>query len=90
MRRYGEGSKFLIDSWLGCMLITLVCVCGCAFSRAIKMNLANEGLEAQRQEAEQIAKKRKAEADKLWEGTVSSYSASLQMTDSSDGAFYVY
>ncbi|EJD06455.1 DnaJ-domain-containing protein [Fomitiporia mediterranea MF3/22] len=37
--------------------------------KAIKMNLANEGLEAQRQEAEQLAKKRKAEADKVWEET---------------------
>ncbi|KAL5525960.1 hypothetical protein ACEPAG_7298 [Sanghuangporus baumii] len=37
--------------------------------KAIKMNLANEGLEAQRQEAEQLAKKRKAEEDKLWEET---------------------
>ena len=37
--------------------------------RAIKMNLANEGLEARRVEAEALAKKRKAEDDKIWEGT---------------------
>ena len=33
------------------------------------MNLANEGLEARRVEAEALAKKRKAEDDKIWEGT---------------------
>lgn len=33
------------------------------------MHLANEGLEARRVEAEQSAKKRKAETDKVWEGT---------------------
>ena len=36
--------------------------------RAIKMNLANEGLEARKKEEEVAAKKRKAEDDKLWEG----------------------
>ena len=43
--------------------------------RAIKMNLANEGLEAQKQEAETLAKKRKAEEDKLWEGSSFVFSA---------------
>jgi DnaJ family protein C protein 8 len=36
--------------------------------RAIKMNLANEGLEARRKEEEAAAKKRKAEEDARWEG----------------------
>ena len=40
--------------------------------RAIKMNLANEGLEARRVEAEALAKKRKAEDDKIWEGMLPS------------------
>jgi len=35
--------------------------------KAIKMNLANEGLEAKRKEEETIQKKRKAEDDKTWE-----------------------
>lgn len=39
--------------------------------RAIKMNLANEGLEAKRKEEEVIHRKRKAEDDKSWEGTLS-------------------
>ena len=38
--------------------------------RAIKMNLANEGLEARKKEEEVAAKKRKAEDDKLWEGVL--------------------
>ena len=33
------------------------------------MNLANEGLEARRKDEEVAAKKRKAEDDKVWEGT---------------------
>lgn len=33
------------------------------------MNLANEGLEARKKEEETNAKKRKAEDDKVWEGT---------------------
>jgi DnaJ family protein C protein 8 len=37
-------------------------------SRAIKLNLANEGLEARKKEEEVVQKKRKAEDDKLWEG----------------------
>ena len=37
-------------------------------SRAIKMNLANEGLEARKKDEEVAAKKRKAEDDKHWEG----------------------
>ena len=36
------------------------------------MNLANEGLEARRVEAEALAKKRKAEDDKIWEGMLPS------------------
>jgi len=35
--------------------------------RAVKMNLANEGLEAKRKEEETLAKKRKAEEDANWE-----------------------
>ena len=38
-------------------------------TRAIKMNLANEGLEAKKKEDEVNAKKRKAEEDAQWEGT---------------------
>lgn len=37
--------------------------------KAIKMNLANEGLEARKKDEEVAAKKRKAEEDKVWEGT---------------------
>jgi DnaJ family protein C protein 8 len=36
--------------------------------KAIKMNLANEGLEARMKDAEVAGKKRKAEEDKVWEG----------------------
>jgi DnaJ homolog subfamily C member 8 len=36
--------------------------------KAVKMNLANEGLEARKKEEEVVAKKRKAEEDKQWEG----------------------
>lgn len=39
--------------------------------RAIKMNLANEGLEARKKEEEVVARKRKAEEDKAWEGMCS-------------------
>ncbi|KAG8682713.1 hypothetical protein FRC09_016593 [Ceratobasidium sp. 395] len=35
--------------------------------KAVKMNLANEGLEARRKEEEASAKKRKAEEDVRWE-----------------------
>jgi len=38
-----------------------------AFRRAIKMNLANEGLEARKKEEEVASRKRKAEEDKAWE-----------------------
>jgi hypothetical protein len=38
--------------------------------RAVKMNLANEGFEARKKEEEVTAKKRKAEDDARWEGTV--------------------
>ncbi|KAJ7928922.1 hypothetical protein B0H13DRAFT_2544862 [Mycena leptocephala] len=37
--------------------------------KAIKMNLANEGLEARMKDAEVAGKKRKAEEDKVWEDT---------------------
>lgn len=37
--------------------------------KAIKMNLANEGLEAKKKEDEVSTRKRKAEEDKSWEGT---------------------
>ncbi|KAJ3538112.1 hypothetical protein NM688_g6565 [Phlebia brevispora] len=37
--------------------------------KAIKMNLANEGLEAKKKEEEQLARKRKAEDDAVWEAT---------------------
>ncbi|KAF8740100.1 hypothetical protein AX14_008728 [Amanita brunnescens Koide BX004] len=37
--------------------------------KAIKMNLANEGLEAKKKDEEVAAKKRKAEDDKVWEET---------------------
>lgn len=36
--------------------------------RAVKMNLANEGLEAKKKEDEVLARKRKAEEDANWEG----------------------
>ncbi|KAG6862494.1 hypothetical protein C0995_000041 [Termitomyces sp. Mi166 len=36
--------------------------------KAIKMNLANEGLEARKKDEEVAAKKRKAQEDKQWEG----------------------
>lgn len=38
--------------------------------RAIKLNLANEGFEARKKEEEVAAKKRKAEDDAKWEGSV--------------------
>jgi DnaJ family protein C protein 8 len=41
--------------------------------RAVKMNLANEGLEARKKEEEVTTKKRKAENDKAWEGKVRSH-----------------
>lgn len=36
--------------------------------RAVKMNLANEGLEARKKDEEVATKKRKAEEDTRWEG----------------------
>ncbi|CAE6426739.1 unnamed protein product [Rhizoctonia solani] len=45
----------------------LVCISHHAYYRAIKMNLANEGLEARRKEEEAATKKRKAEEDARWE-----------------------
>lgn len=38
------------------------------FVRAVKNNLANEGLEARKKEEEVESKKRKADNDKVWEG----------------------
>lgn len=42
-------------------------------ARAIKMNLANEGLEAKRKEEEVVQRKRKAEDEKSWEGALRFY-----------------
>lgn len=42
-----------------------------SFCRAVKMNLANEGLEARKKEEEVNAKKRKAEEEARWEGPLS-------------------
>ena len=39
-------------------------------TRAVKMNLANEGLEARKKDEEVAQRKRKAEDDKTWEGTL--------------------
>lgn len=39
-------------------------------ARAIKMNLANEGLEARKKDEEVASKKRKVEEDKRWEGAL--------------------
>jgi DnaJ family protein C protein 8 len=39
------------------------------FHRAIKMNLANEGLEARKKDEEVATRKRKVEEDKNWEGS---------------------
>lgn len=44
-------------------------VCSYHLVRAVKMNLANEGLEARKKEEEVNAKKRKAEEEAQWEGT---------------------
>jgi len=41
--------------------------------RAVKMNLANEGLEARKKEDEIATRKRKAEEDKTWEGAFCIY-----------------
>lgn len=49
--------------------------------RAIKMNLANEGLEAKKKEEEINSRKRKAEEDKAWEGALF-FSISLSPTPS--------
>ena len=43
------------------------------FIRAIKMNLANEGLEARKKDEEVAQRKRKAEDDKTWEGGLTTY-----------------
>ena len=37
------------------------------------MNLANEGLEARKKDEEVAQRKRKAEEDKTWEGTLHSF-----------------
>jgi DnaJ homolog subfamily C member 8 len=62
--------KWVIHAWrlfwsLDWLLI-LLCLIN---DRAIKMNLANEGLEARKKEEEITSRKRKAEEDKTWEGT---------------------
>lgn len=49
------------------LLTALALTCFCV-RRAVKMNLANEGLEAKKKEDEVLAKKRKAEEDANWEG----------------------
>lgn len=59
-RKLGGGSESL---FLSCTFNRLQLRC-----RAVKMNLANEGLEKQREEEEKNTKKRKADSDKLWEG----------------------
>ncbi|KAG5651362.1 hypothetical protein H0H81_008931 [Sphagnurus paluster] len=41
--------------------------------KAIKMNLANEGLEARKKDEEVAAKKRKVQEDKQWEGSPSTF-----------------
>lgn len=61
MRRSGDESECLRQSWYWHRFTRS--------SRAIKMNLANEGLEARKKEEEVNAKKRKAEEDAQWEGT---------------------
>lgn len=38
--------------------------------RAVKMNLANEGLEARKKDEEVATRKRKVEEDKNWEGLI--------------------
>lgn len=56
--------------------VYLFCVCllglgtQILLARAIKMNLANEGLEARKKDEEVATKKRKAEDDKHWEGAL--------------------
>lgn len=52
------------------MKISLSCDGTLGRRRAVKMNLANEGFEARKKEEEVTAKKRKAEDDARWEGTV--------------------
>lgn len=48
--------------------------------RAIKMNLANEGLEARKKDEEVAQRKRKAEDDKTWEGALTVISFPLPRT----------
>jgi DnaJ family protein C protein 8 len=56
--------------------VHLFCVClpgpeaPVLLTRAIKMNLANEGLEARKKDEEVANRKRKAEDDKHWEGAL--------------------
>jgi DnaJ homolog subfamily C member 8 len=61
--------KYVVLSLCSVRLInaTAACLSLCSF-RAVKMNLANEGLEAKKKEEEVSAKKRKAEEDANWEG----------------------
>lgn len=62
-KRLDAGSEALVFA------VDLIAVLMIRFScRAIKMNLANEGLEARKKEEEVATRKRKAEDDKTWEG----------------------
>lgn len=49
------------------------------------MNLANEGLEARKKEEEVTSRKRKAEEDKVWEGTLTLLLSVLQYDINPDG-----
>jgi hypothetical protein len=58
----------------------------CLFAyRAIKLQMANEGLEAQRKEEEIEKRKRKKEADAAWEGRSSLQILSSPSVDRSSG-----
>lgn len=60
--------------------ITLIaCPTHSILYRAIKMNLANEGLEARKKDEEVASRKRKVEEDKNWEGPPLSYSPYLSI-----------
>lgn len=69
MRR-SDGESEYVD------LLSLSPLLTSAFVRAVKMNLANEGLEARKKEEEVTARKRKAEDDARWEGKSSLLSLS--------------
>lgn len=61
-----------------CGLLIVLCFID---NRAIKMNLANEGLEARKKEEEVTSRKRKAEEDKAWEGAFGFLSYSFCFTN---------